>query len=263
MGNWIDAHCHLADARLERDLENILEISRQAGVRRWVQGGVSPADWDRQALLQKRLGKDSFAMSFGLHPWWVARASAEECDRALDRLAERLPEAQGAGELGIDLSHRNGGEGTLAAQARVFREGLRRALRAERPLVLHVVRAHTQVLEILEELGTFPQGGLVHSFSGPKEIAARYIALGLDLSISAAVTRPGYETLKRAVSWLPARHLVIETDSPDQAPSGTSGLNDPSRLIDVARAVGALRKESPELILDRSAARLTELFFGE
>src|SRR6185503_18800065 len=148
----------------------------------WVQGGVSPEDWDRQLALQSKLGKQALFTSFGLHPWWVAKSSREQVDQGLEALAKRLGEADGAGELGLDAGDRY--KTSLELQSHAFREQLKLAKAAGKPLVLHIVRAHPQAIEILEESGPYPAGGLVHSFSSSIENAKAYIHLGFLLSIS-------------------------------------------------------------------------------
>ncbi|HUP56638.1 MAG TPA: TatD family hydrolase [Bdellovibrionota bacterium] len=259
---WIDGHCHLSDPRLENRIEQVVHESRLAGVDGWVQGGVSPEDWDRQERLSARIGGGRVLTSFGLHPWWVTRASGEELKEGMSQLLERLPRADAAGEMGLDYSERNRGEEKADVQAEAFRSQLRMAQDVRKPLVLHIVgaKAHTQALDILAEFAPFPKGGLVHSFSASQELAERYVALGFLLSISGAATKAGFQKLKKALDWLPAEHLVIETDSPDQPPAGVEGLNEPSRLLEVAQAVAELRNESTEAVLDRSAANLRKLF---
>jgi TatD DNase family protein len=255
---WIDGHCHLADPRLEDSLEQVLAASREAGVGAWVQGGVCPEDWDRQLALQAKLGKGHFLISFGLHPWWVSAASRPQVDAGLEALRRRLPEADGAGELGLDLGEKHAG--SLELQQFAFREQLEIAKAARKPLVLHIVRAHPQAIEILRQSAPYPAGGLVHSFSSSTENARTYIQLGFLLSISGAVTKPGFQTLKKALDWLPSERLVLETDSPDQPPAGVTGLNTPARLFDVATAIGKIRGEPPEELLTASAANLRKLF---
>lgn len=260
---WIDGHCHLADPRLAARLGQVLAASREAGIDAWVQGGVSPEDWDRQLELKReladgKLGPGHLLTSFGLHPWWVSGSSATEVEAGLATLAKRLAKADAAGELGLDLTEKHAA--SLELQSHAFREQLKLAKAAAKPLVLHIVRAHTQAVEILREFSPFPAGGLVHSFSSSRETAKVYLGLGFLLSISGVITKPGFQTLKKTLSWLPAASLVLETDSPDQPPAGVSGLNEPARLLDVARAAGALRGEEPEALLAASAGNLKRLF---
>ncbi|MCM2323935.1 MAG: TatD family hydrolase, partial [Oligoflexia bacterium] len=73
-------------------------------------------------------------------------------------------------------------------------------------------------------------------------------------------TRKGYESLKKAVVKIPPASLVLETDSPDQPPACWPGLNEPATLLRVAETVAALRKESPEALLLRSAENLRRVF---
>ena len=104
----------------------------------------------------------------------------------------------------------------------------------------------------------------MHSFSETTEIAQRYLALGLTLSISGSViTRDSgkaFEKLKRTVLALPMDQIVLETDSPDQPPAGCSGLNEPAHLWRVAEAVGRLKEVSPEVVLETSKKNLIRIF---
>jgi TatD DNase family protein len=274
MTKYIDAHCHLADPRFAEKLDEVLARSREAGIGAWVQGGVDPADWDRQLEIQKR-NPGQIYTSFGLHPWWVARAAREQFDRALAQLAVRLKEADGLGELGLDYGPKLEALGSSdhAWQMEAFERQLELLSATPKPLVLHIVRAHEDALKILSQhakAGVFSSGGLVHSFSGPREIAQKYLDLGLSLSISGGIARKGFETLKRAVSYIPLDRLLVETDSPDQPLDGAPELNEPTSLIKIARAIADLRSklrtkvggESAERILEQSARNITRIFGG-
>lgn len=261
---WIDAHCHLSDPRLVADVEGVVARSREAGVIGWILGGVDPDDWARQEELKRRLG-GSVWLVFGLHPWRVAEWGEERVRAALERLEKRHGSAVAIGELGLDASPKRGGEQGLAAQRPAFERQLALARRSRKPVVLHIVGAHEQALGALEREGVLPAGGIVHSFSGDARVAERYRKLGLLLSIGTAVTRPGHRALKQALAALPREAFVVETDAPDQPPAGSpagSG-HEPSSLPLVADAIGRLRGESGEAILDRSAERLRQLFGRE
>lgn len=258
---WIDAHCHLADPRLAPSLEAVAARARAAGVTGWIQGGVGPDDWDRQLEVRRTLGPGCVPV-FGLHPWWVAAADDEALDRALGALKTRLPEAKGVGELGLDLLPRHAA--SLGRQTRAFRAQLGLAKEAGLPLVLHVVRAHPEALAELEAQGPFPKGGLVHSFSaGPAE-AARYLALGLTLSVGGSVTRDNSGRLKKTVASVAPDRLVVETDAPDQTPSlpglERHALNEPAVLPRLADVIAAHRGVTRDALLTQSADNLKRLF---
>lgn len=262
--DWIDAHCHLADPRYSDEslLEGVLERSRQAGIGRWIQGGVDPDDWRRQRFLAERY-PGRIVPCFGLHPWWVAALADVQLDTALGALERELAQwgnrPAGIGELGLDFGKRFGAE-THDLQLEAFKRQLDIARACKRPIVLHIVQAHETALKLLETTGKFEQGGLVHSFSGSRATAERYLRVGLTLSISGVIARKGFESLKKAVVTLPPDSFVLETDSPDQ--SFTSGLNEPARLRQVAEAVARLRNEDPIDLLTRSARLARKIFLG-
>ncbi len=268
---YIDSHCHLADPRWAAELGQVLERASDAGVGRFLQGGVDPEDWERQRELVRRYPGRVWPV-FGLHPWWVrdpARTEAEiESALALLEKAVREPDVRAVGEVGLDFAGDPAfREGEIRdRQLRVFERQLEIAEQAGKPVVLHVVRAHGEVLQILERRGRLARGGLSHAFSGSLEIARRSIELGLLISVGGSVVRKkGFETLKRAVVKIPPEALVIESDAPDQAPEGWCertglGWNEPSSVLEVARAVAELRGERAEEVLERSARNLLRVF---
>lgn len=254
---WIDAHCHLADERLAPELESILARSRASGVGSWVQGGVDPADWDRQLELRTRYGEGVVPV-FGLHPWAAARMDETSVRAALAHLQQKLPQALALGETGLDLSSRHADPASLPLQLLAFREQVAMARDAGKPLILHVVRAHGQAFECLEAQGPHAPGGLIHAFSGSYEVAQRYIRLGFVVSVGASITREGRTSLKQALKRLKPTDWVIETDSPDQPPEGVT-LNEPARIRQIAEAAAELTGRDADSILDQSAATMRRI----
>lgn len=246
-----DAHCHLASARLSKSLDEVLERSRSAGIGLWVQGGVDPSDWTRQIQLAESIGPE-FVPVLGLHPWVAAGLTETEIDSQLQELSKIRTKLRALGETGIDAMPKYFSEPMQRAQRHAFASQLRLAREWEVPLVLHVVRAHDEVLARLEYSGPFPRGGLVHAFSGSAETAKRYIELGFVISLGPHASRPGYKDLKSAIPALPAETFVLETDSPDQ-------MEEPTGVVRVAETVAALRNTSADEILEQSTKNLKKL----
>ena len=256
---YIDAHCHLADPRLKSELPRWMSEAKARGIGVFVQGGVDPGDWERQRSLKTQY-PGQIITAYGLHPWWVATHSEAEFELAFTALGLQIGEADALGEFGLDHAPK-WEQSTYPAQLRALRAQLGLLKRAAKPVVLHVVRAHEPVLESIQESGLRELTGLVHSFSASKEIAKKYLDLGLTLSISGVITRKGFETLRRAVSYIPIDRLVLETDSPDQKPDGWDReWNEPLALFQVAEAVAEIRGTKAEDILQQSAANLKKVF---
>lgn len=267
MSNWIDAHAHLSDPRLADSITQDIDSARAAGITRFLLGGVDPADWDRQrALAHSHPGV--VYPTFGLHPWFVA-GNPTRVDDGLARLRAELGKRDrvcvAIGETGLDHHPRFGKE-THPLQARSFRAHLELALEFGLPVVLHIVRAHGPALDILRDAtreGARPFRGIVHSFSGDLAQARAYLALGLLPSISAPVIMRGsgtaFEKLRAAVVTLGATEFVIETDAPDQPPTGEKGLNPLTNLVRIAEVVAGIRGTTAAEVLDQSTRNVLEI----
>lgn len=262
-GRWIDAHCHLADPRLDGKLEEVIARSREAGVDGWIQGGVSPEDWERQIQIRQKFG-DGVILSFGLHPIWAAQQTEEGLNQAIELLKIKLPEASALGELGLDFHPKRSSEATQKQQLFAFKEQLNLAKKMSKPLILHVVQAHSHVLRYLRESGPFPAGGMVHLFSGSLEIAQEYLRLGFLISLGGTITRGGFQKVKRTLHSVPLDKIVVETDSPDQLPQlpgiDGSSLNEPAHLISIAGYLATVRQVNRDELLTQSTQNLKKLF---
>ncbi len=261
---FIDAHCHLTDLRFEGIRDQVIEKARKSQVTHFIQGGVDLAEWDRQVELKRALSS-TVTLVFGIHPWTIAHQSDVALRQAFDRLPEYLKEAKALGEIGLDFGPRTSKD-SYALQEEYFRRQLRLAKEGKFPVVLHVVRAHDQVMNILNQEGFPAVGGIVHAFSGSYEIAKRYIDLGLHLSLGAAATQEKYQETLRNLS---LDSIVVESDAPDMLPRGVipdffdserKPLNAPHAIWYVANAVAKAKNMQPEDVLKVSGKHCSEIF---
>ncbi|MFT7625934.1 MAG: TatD DNase family protein [Myxococcota bacterium] len=252
----IDAHCHIDFARFDADRAQVLAAARAVGVARFLCAGVRPEDWQRQALVAtQHEGVDAF---YGIHPHVAAQLPDTQASAALERLAA-LP-TMAIGETGLDGS-KYVPRGSLERQSAVFRAQLAIARDRNLPVVLHILQAHGASLEILKQDGLPEAGGMVHSYSGSAELIRDYERLGLHVSFSASVTRKGARRVLAAVAAVSSDRLLVETDCPDQLPTGVVGSrNLPEYLPLVVQAVASAREETPELIATQTAANARRLF---
>ncbi len=254
---WIDSHCHLADPRIT-DPTDVLKMAAAAGVTGFVMAGVDPDDWERQLALARR--HPQCLPVLGLHPYFVADHTLEECETALDQLARRLREAPGfIGEMGLDYrSHLV--KDSEARQIEIFHAQLELADFHQKPVVLHIVRAHKETRRLFEHFGPPACGGFVHAFSGSATDAEFYLAQGLHLSIGGGLLKPENERLDQVVRLAPLERLLVESDSPDQAPPGYPvGENRPDSILPVAARIAELKGVTRDEVLATSRANLLAL----
>jgi len=142
----------------------------------------------------------------GLHPWFVAEASADWSSR-LEALLRT--HRVGVGECGLDFARQ---ETNRVAQAAAFRAQLRLAHALRRPVAMHVVRAWGPLVDILREEGVPPAGAMVHAYAGSVETARALQAMGVFLSFSGELLDEARPKAREALRAVAQSHLLLETD---------------------------------------------------
>jgi TatD DNase family protein len=228
----IDAHCHLSDDRVWPHAREWIARAKANGVKSVRIGGLYPSEWPRQIELQKEF-PDFIRTSFGLHPWWIEKTPRAEIDSNLKKLENDLNLAQAIGETGLDFFSKRD-PARFADQEFAFRAQLRLALAYQKPVVLHVVKAHEVVQKIIREEKAESLRFQVHSFSGSEENARAWIRLGAYLSFSGSIVREKGRKLRQALKSVPRAQILLETDAPDQA-WRSDGENEPAFIGEIYR----------------------------
>lgn len=243
--------------------ERAMLEARAAGVTGLMLAGVCPSDWRAQIRVSRCFPECS--RSYGIHPQWVVeqdekilRETLLELERALR--GEGYPRPRALGEIGLDYA--NGQRKARAAiQKSVFRSQLCLARELNLPVLLHILKAHGSALDIIKRDGLPERGGVVHSYSGSKELVREYEALGLYISFAGLVCQPKARRLRAAVPAVSIERLLVETDAPDQTPlPHQPGPNQPAFLVAVVESIAELRAQSAERIAARTDANARRLF---
>ena len=238
---WIDTHCHL-DAH-EFGAES-LAVARQgldAGVSMIVAMAVERGNFAAVAALAADAPNVSYAL--GIHPICIPQARDEDLEvlRASAEAALGDPNFVGIGEIGLDFFIPLLCEPDMRAkQERFFREQLRIARDLDLPVMTHVRRSQDQVLKHLRQIR--PPAGIAHAFNGSFQQAKTFIDLGLHLGFGGAMTFTRALQIRRLATELPLDAIVLETDSPDIAPSWIHpGRNTPDQLPRIGALLAELR----------------------
>ncbi len=248
----IDVHCHY---HLAEEPHLTLFQARAAGVDGFGLGGTDPEGWERQVEVASE--HPDVVFSIGLHPWWVAGASQEELDAALEKLAWRLDvgwkhpisgtrhRPWAVGEIGIDRSGRTPKD-SHHRQHEAFVAQLSLARAHELPVVIHEVRAPQQVQDALRASGDRIRG-FVHGFSGSSQVAQRYMSLGLHLSFGPLIKNPKAAKARGSVRAVRRSRLLVETDR-DGQPHRPGSTWDPFELSEVLDELCTIRRRPRDTI---------------
>jgi TatD DNase family protein len=239
-----DSHCHLDAEEYDDDRDGVIERARAAGVFGIMVPGYEPREWPRLKPLCARVPGSICAV--GLHPLYLHELTPDERTQALAALPTWLQDvgAHAVGECGLDALVARRGGADLDTQARIVGAHLAMARELSLPIILHCVKAHGRMLELLAAHGPLPRGGVMHAYGGPPELVARYRKLNLSFSFGGIIT---YENAKRPRSGLcavPLDALLLETDGPSQVPHESGrARSEPADVARIAHAAARLRGE--------------------
>ncbi|WJW76639.1 TatD family hydrolase [Thiohalobacter sp. IOR34] len=246
----IDTHCHIDDIRFAADRDEVLARARRLGVKRLIVPGVTADGWAGIAALCD--AQPGLYPAYGLHPLFVTEAADV---KRLEHWLAGHP-AVAVGEIGLDF-HPPGADRRL--QQRLFEAQLVVAREAGLPVVLHVRKAHEEVLRSLRRSGV--RGGTAHAFNGSLQQAQRYLDLGFKLGFGGMLTYERSRRLRALARELPAEALVLETDAPDLTVAAHRGeRNSPEYLPDCLQALAEVRDEPAEALAAQTTRNALEVF---
>lgn len=251
----IDSHCHLDFPVLQSQLQDVLRRADEAGVRQFIVPGVNRANWNGVIRLGQQYG--NIYPALGIHPCFLDAGSENDLAVLADYLAQHEAEVVAVGEIGLDLYE---SDKDRERQLNILNRQLRLAADFDKPIILHVRKAHDLMLQQLRRAG-LARGGVVHAFSGSEQQAREYIRLGFKLGVGGSITYERAKKLRRTFSDLPLSALVLETDSPDMPLCGYQGeTNYPERAALVAEVLAELRGMTSAEVAEVTLQNTREVF---
>ncbi|NVK22344.1 MAG: TatD family hydrolase [Kangiellaceae bacterium] len=242
-----DTHCHLDFPEFDRDRDALLEKMRKVGIENVLIPGVTKEKW--RFIRQLSALKLGVHAAVGLHPMYLKEHKKEHLHDL--ELAVAIKPLAAIGEIGLDFYNK---DFDRKVQIALFKAQLEIAKSSKLPLILHVRKAHEDVLLYLKTLH-FEHGGIVHAFNGSKEQAKRYADFGFKLGFGGAMTYDNAVKLRELAASLPLQDIVLETDAPDMKPSTCKKeFNTPLHLFDNFNVLVELREESANDIAQATTA---------
>lgn len=270
----IDTHCHIDDPVYASRLEEFLRLQKEGGVRRILVPGVTAESCSAVPDVCSRYPEYLFP-ALGLHPEEVRadwKQQLQVIKEAVYRLAKSgSPRLVAIGEIGLDYHFSTEFK---TEQHEAFREQIRWAMELNLPLMVHSRDATEDSYNIIKEscdacLREYgrPLRGVMHCFSGSRETALRYVALGWKLGIGGVLTFKNSRLGEQLCppdgrAGVPLDALLLETDAPYMAPVPHRGETNESRwMIFVAQRLAALYSCSVDEVISATSANAEALFF--
>lgn len=245
-----DSHAHYDSRQFQEDRDVLLQSLPEQGICGVINCG-SDLKTSRFSIKLAQKYPYIYAAA-GIHPH-----EAEHAGDFIGPLSEMLSHkrVKALGEIGLDY-HYNFSPRDI--QKQVFEAQLELAVSMGLPVIVHDREAHADTLELLQK---YRPKGVVHCFSGSREMAEEILKIGMCIGLGGAVTFKNARRPLEVAAIVPENRLLIETDAPYMAPVPHRGKRCDSTYIPYTAGVLAkVRGVTSSQILAATCANAAELF---
>lgn len=249
--NIIDTHCHLDVTDFDPDRDEVLNRCRATGISKIIIPAIESKTW--LSLIDLCQSTTGLYPALGLHPVFIEQHQADDIAK-LDKLVEQTSPVA-IGEIGLDFYIK---ELDQAKQLALFEQQLLLAKKYELPVILHVRKAHDQVLQLLKKIKV--KGGFSHAFNGSLQQANQYIELGFKLGFGGTLTYENSTKIHKLAKSLPLESIVLETDAPDMVVESHRGQrNSPEYIMESLKALAKIRNEDVSVIAEQTSKNANDI----
>ena len=232
---FIDTHCHLTDDKIKDRAAAVVESYLSENVEKVIDVGCSVKS-SLAARDNSRIYESVF-FAAGVHP-----SDSEGFGEAEEKEIEKLlsdPKCVALGEIGLDYYWKPYDD---KAQKECFVRQLELAVKTRMPVALHVRDAYKDAADILKNYRDKLVGGIMHCYSGSKEMSEIFSDYGMSFSFGGTSTYKNAKNVREVVNYLPADLILTETDSPYLAPEGLRGtVNEPKNIPLIAANLASIK----------------------
>jgi len=250
----VDTHCHLDFPAFDEDRVGVISACKQQGIEQIIIPAVTRSNWAN--VLELCAQEKGLYPALGLHPVFTEEHQDGDLEELEALLARHREQVVAVGEIGLDFFIDTPDR---EKQSALFEAQLQLARQADLPVIVHVRKAHDQVLGFLQRAGV--RGGTAHAFNGSLQQAKKYIDLGFKLGFGGTLTYAKASKIQALARQLPLESIVLETDAPDMVVASHRGQrNSPLYLVEILQALAAVRSESAQQLAEQTTMNARTIF---
>ena len=234
----IDSHCHLDHEPLFTDIKNIIQRSKDVGIKKLLTICTTIDSFDKILKIVKN--NDIVFGTYGIHPHEVKNDIVSSKTIKSNILENK--KIIGIGETGLDFYYNNSDKDLQIVS---FKNHIEAAIDLEIPIIIHSRNAEVETFNILNEYKSKNLKILMHCFTGSNILAEKLLKFNTFFSASGIITFKNSIELQDTFKKIPLDRLLIETDSPYLAPVPNRGQkNEPSFIKFTAEKLANIKKIS-------------------
>ncbi|WP_162902444.1 TatD family hydrolase [Facilibium subflavum] len=218
---FIDTHCHLDFDIFDQTRLSLLQDCQNNDITHFINPATSFDRW--QKVIEITQKHSNITPALGLHPVFIEQHDKNHLDLLADWLDTHSIKI--VGEIGLDKRIAD-----FPKQQSFFQAQLELAEQYKKPVIIHSVKSHNEIIQILKSI-KFTQGGIIHAFNGNINTAKSYAHLGFKLGIGTLLHYP-HSKIAKDISQFHIDWLVLESDAPDMPlPKKKNKINTPLSIL--------------------------------
>ena len=196
---WIDTHCHLAEPRISKNLDNEISEAKNKSITGFISSALSADEFDWHL---KKQDISEMKWCAGIHPIYD-KSQPDDFDAIVE--LSKNKQIAAIGEIGLDKRKPNYQE-----QKKNLLKQLELARSYNLPVIFHIVKYYYQLYKIIKDY--FPSiNGIIHSFNSSLDVAKTLSGLNIIFSLGSHL--PKLKVLDYLIKNQP---YCFETDAPYQ-----------------------------------------------
>lgn len=245
---FTDTHCHISKKDYD-NIETIIKNAKTNKVIKMINNGTN-METNKEVLEINKKWPNVYA-AIGFHP----DSTSEFTKENLEFIEKNIDNIVAIGEIGLDYHY----EGyNKEKQIKFLEAQLKIAEKYDLPVIIHSRDATEDTIKTLKKFPTVK--GLIHCFTGSKEIADIYIKMGYKLGLGGVITFKNAK-IKNYLKDLSEDAIVLETDSPYLSPEPVRGTkNEPANIYYIAKFIAETKGISLEELSKITEKNVFSLF---
>ena len=277
-----DSHCHMDfifDRKLQsrphsyEDFVAMYPLMSHPLLEGFITNFIQPKTWIRYLscadnLIESLLEHPGVYFSIGVHPHFSYDLTLEILNK-MEFILMSNPKCVAVGEIGLDLSSKNGVD--LNTQSFAFRKQIELALKVGKPLIFHIRDAENEAYQLLADIN-LPSDWPIHRHCWNSSVGcmSKWIEKFPNsvVGFTPNVTIPGATNVQRSAIKIPLSKLVLETDAPYFLPRGdisntfhqVANFSIPMNALHVAAQIAALKRCEVNDVLRSSRDNIKRIY---
>ena len=250
----IDSHCHLDHVPLLDNLKDVLERSKEAGLKKLLTISTTR---DSFKTILKIIDEDPMIYgTFGIHPHEADKEKVLK-NEIIDKI-NLSKKIIGVGESGLDFFYNHSNRSN---QIESFKNHIEASIELKVPIIVHSRNAELDTFNILNSYKSQNPKILMHCFTGSQDLFKKLMSLNAFFSASGIITFKNSTDLQKTFSSIPIENLLVETDSPYLSPVPMRGKkNEPSFVKYTLKKLADLKKVDEKLMQTETTNNFNRLF---